>query len=663
MGTRPAQQTPAAVQPARRDLRPCDDLLARFERIHDYIYANEGMLKESIFRDLTSLLLAKLRDEGGDPKAPPAFRLDPAEAADVAATGVSRSFESRLHALLEDAARRDPEMFPQGGRLSLGARSLAQVVAQLQDVSITGTAGDAKGLAFQTFVARTQRGDRGEFFTPHPVVALAVEALVEPGQAIIDPACGSGGFLTEAARRCRAQGAKGPRRLAGIEFNREVARAARLRLLFEAPGAEVLVRNALVGGEDLDGQFDVVLTNPPFGTKGRVDDPAILARYDLGHAWAKSGTGGWERTDRLLPNQTPETLFIERSVRLLKEGGRMAIVLPDGLLQNASSAPVRQWIRDHCHVRAVVSLPSVTFVPFGTGIKTSLLVVERRGKPRKTPGPVFLAEVHRIGYDVKGQAEYRDGPDGEADSDVGLIARQLRAALRGKTGPWEGDAFDLDGGLDGRFDVEHYHPRHSEPVADGADLRPLRELADVVTAGDPFRKEPGAAISYVAISDVDGATFQVVTRQALRAADAPSRAKYRVRAGDILVAVSGASTGTPAQAVALVTPRDDGAIVSSGFAVLRNVRGVDRDYLLAALGSEAVLRQIRRHRTGHAIPSIGLEALRGIGIPVPSAKRQKEVGGLVREMFGLREKQLDLSQRIQDAFAAPARPQPRPASR
>jgi len=123
----------------------------------------------------------------------------------------------------------------------------------------------------------------------------------------------------------------------------------------------------------------------------------------------------------------------------------------------------------------------------------------------------------------------------------------------------------------------------------------------------------------------------------MKAHEAPSRASYRLRSGDIVTAVSGASTGTTKQATALITEDEDGAICSNGLAVLRRFEGIDPLFLLCFMRTEPFLRQVRRLMTGHAIPAISLDDLGGVLIPVPLAEHQHRIANAVRGVHVLRE--------------------------
>ena len=232
-----------------------------------------------------------------------------------------------------------------------------------------------------------------------------------PQESVIDPACGSGGFLIQAIaflKRNYPGSVKADyvqEQIRGIEFNPDVALSASIRLAFEGgTGTEVTCANALLEHKSLNSSFDIILTNPPFGSKGKVEDRQVLKSYELARKWNRTGEQAWSPTNMLLGGQSPDVLFMEKCLNLLRPGGRMAIVLPDGLLQNISNSHIRFWTRLHSQVLAVVSIPQEAFIPYGTGIKTSLLLVQKR--PAKQLS-CFMARMQKVGYDVKGQPVHK----------------------------------------------------------------------------------------------------------------------------------------------------------------------------------------------------------------------------------------------------------------
>lgn len=649
--------------PHLQELHPACNLSAIFDECHNYIYANEGLLKDKIFHEIVKLLTMKLYDEQNSTNGILRFGITSSEYRNILANKPS-SFEVRISKLFNTVRNKYQSLFLDDS-LKLKPLTLAYIVGRLQFVSITQTPGDVKGEAFQKFVYRHQRGDRGEFFTPYPIVRLAVEMIAPKlHERVIDPACGSGGFLIQTISHvCRNNPNIDTRDyihkyIYGIEFNPDVALSAMIRLSFEGgAGTEIICANALVENKEFNNAFDVVLTNPPFGSRGKIEDHKILKNYQLACKWNKIQNGDWEVTRNVLAGQTPEILFIEKCLKLLRPAGRMAIVLPDGLLQNATNSHIRFWIRSQAKVLGVVSIPQEAFVPYGTGIKTSLLFLQKLPSDSKK---VFMAQIQKIGYDVKGQPIYKKTHDGKLvrgksglpiiDTDIDEIISEYNRFKNSGHEKINKESIYIvpEESLNIRLDVEHYRPEDRNLIeklqASGA--KPLGELADILKETDDFRLASNDEIRYIAISDVEARTMQVVSYQIIRPHEAPSRATYRIRTGDIITAVSGASTGTYRHATALITEDEDGAICSNGFAVLRNIHGVDPLFLLSYMRTEYFLRQVRRLMTGHAIPAISIEDLSKVLVLVPSKEVQKQISDETKKIISMRKEVLKVGKKV-----------------
>ena len=191
-----------------------------------------------------------------------------------------------------------------------------------------------------------------------------------------------------------------------------------------------------------------------------------------------------------------------------------------------------------------------------------------------------------------------------------------------------------------RFDAEYCQPEDCDMIKrlEEQGAQPLGEIATLLTESDSFRSSVNDEIRYISISDVDFRTMQVVVQQEIKSHDAPSRATYRVRTGDIITALAGASTGTSKHATALITEDEDNAICSNGFAVLRNVHGIDPLFLLAYMRTTPYLRQVKRLMTGHAIPAISMEDLAKVLVPIPTTEQQETIAHSVEAIQAMRRK-------------------------
>ena len=630
----------------KSELIPCADLLSVFEECHNYIYANNGALKDAIFREIVKLIIAKIYDEKTLTGEYCRFFITAEEYQSVISNGASEKFKKRMRNLYSDV-QKSSNYSMWSAPASLSWSTVAYVVGKLQKFDLSNTPADVAGYAFQTFIHHYQRGGRGEYFTPYPIVRLAIQ-MIQPNinEKIIDPACGSGGFLTEAMRYMKHEKIEVESdfekvNISGIEFNPDIALSAKLLLEMEGGrSADIKCANAF-DCDEFDGKYDVVLTNPPFGNKGKITDSSILNKFDLGKRVNKDD---YEYKNEVLLPQAPEILFIEKSINLLRPGGRVAIVLPEGILHNFSSKFVRSWVERNAIVKAVVSLPQETFVPFGTGIKTSLLVLQKKVE-NEVSKHIFFCKMNKLGYDVKGQAVYKRDDAGHflydnfdqkiIDDDVEEIKQAYcskKFRIKNER-MWFADSKNVKN----RWDAEHYDPSDIAIIHSFNNASRLGDLVEVVRKRDVAGLSAKDVIRYIAISNVDYRFSHITSYQIMALHELPSRASYLLCEGDIITAVSGASTGTESHATALVTESESGAVCSNGFAVLRGVKLVNPLYLFAYIQTNYFLRQVKRLRTGTAIPAITLDDLCEILVPIPSPSLQKDVANQMEKIINIKK--------------------------
>lgn len=244
---------------------------------------------------------------------------------------------------------------------------------------------------------------------------------------VLDPACGSGGFLLHALDYMRTQAGEyydkdtqavdyykywhdfAAEHLFGIEINDEIARVAKMNMIVHDDGhTNVISFDALESMDKIHAhkaafqknKFDLILTNPPFGSTVNKAEKPYLEDYSLGNTCDAKG----KKKPR--KNQSSEVLYIERIWEFLKPGaGKAAVILPDGILTNSSSQYVRDFILERFQLLAVVSLPQCAFAHFGAGVKASILFLRKRKgseKPDENEA-IFMAAPEQIGYDATGR--------------------------------------------------------------------------------------------------------------------------------------------------------------------------------------------------------------------------------------------------------------------
>ena len=438
----------APAPPRFSDLVPAEDeLVSVFRRCHDYIYGNQGLQREPAFNEFLKIIFSKVQDEN-EIARPLRFFIGNQERRSVIGQGRLRS---SIDDLFEDVRSRYPYIFGNESSLDVSNPVLAYIVGELQRFSLTQTRADVKGMAYEELVGANLRGDRGEYFTPRTVCTMAAEMLLAtfPSERwlsidILDPAAGTGGFLValmnvwqdhiralvqsrwgEDDRRVEVETQNRIREVAsshlfGIDFNPVLVRAAQMNLVMHGDGStNVYHANSLFPpGEWPDGEpnnvqrnvriggFDAIVTNPPFGDKIQIDDPHILAQFEIA-----GGRG----------SVPPDQLFIERSLQLLRPGGRLAIVLPDSILTNPGLIGVRKWLLAHTRVIASVDLPVETFQPH-TGTQTSVLLLQKKttqeitveqAAERQNVYEVFMAMPRAVGHDRRGNTLYLRTPEGD----------------------------------------------------------------------------------------------------------------------------------------------------------------------------------------------------------------------------------------------------------
>lgn len=376
--------------------------------IHNFIYANEGIKQQARVSDeLVKLLYAKLHDERENGGA-------------FSAGGGPHLIATRVHDAFAAAAESSSALgiFDGSERIHLSAEAIAFAVEHLQGPRLLER--DPKGVAFQAVLGHSLRAEQGQFFTPDPVKQLLIE-ITKPGQGEVvgDPATGTAGLLLDARAACGDQGIS----LRGVEIDAALTRIARLNLFLAGESRPAIYRaDALQPLDQLEASteglfgpqtLDVVITNPPFGSRGKVSDSAIL--------------GGLQNVAGGRKAVPPEILFMERIVQLLRPGGRAGIVLPVGILSNPSLRHIRDYIHRTSQVFASISLPPETFQPTGNGVNAAIIFFRRLAERGPGRYPVFRAVSRSVGYDHRG----RRRPDLVDDTPMILEAWREFAARYG----------------------------------------------------------------------------------------------------------------------------------------------------------------------------------------------------------------------------------------
>lgn len=409
----------------KNQLKPIHDLKEEVQYLENTVLANAGV---SAFEEIFKLIFAKLYDEfnkGND--EPMEFRTT---------TATPQEQYKRLNGLFKKASTEWSDIFSAADKVELTPEALIAVASAFQTKKFFDADLDVIDAAFEYMINPEQKGDKGQYFTPRPVVKMCVKMLnPKRDERVLDPACGPGGFLIHSLHwvfehylkpRFKNNLAKrkfdyANSRLFGIDFDPRLSRVAKAMMLIAGDGRSNVYRvNSLDAREwknrtdglmeaIQDGKFGIVMTNPPFA--GNISQPEILGGFDLAY---KGGHTKHKRVNKL----TRDVLFIERCLRFLYPGGRMAIVLPQGNLNNTNAEYIRTWVMEKARILAVVGLHVNTFKPF-TGTKTSVLFLRKWAQDEEPiqDYPIFLAVNEKSVKDNSGNYVFKKNPDGSYATD------------------------------------------------------------------------------------------------------------------------------------------------------------------------------------------------------------------------------------------------------
>lgn len=565
-----------------------ESVASAFRKLYYYLYTNsQASRAERIVADLSLLLLLKLAAEtNGRSSVLQQF------------CGGNKAGNALLLPVLRECY---PGLIDSHDRFGMGDDALRECLTILEPVTLSASPAHVLGDAFQALIGPRLRGDKGQFFTPRSLVRAMVHFLAPlPNESILDPACGTGGFLMEAhsyqSEHLNGNSSNLSGKLVGVDKDHDLFRisSALLRIicgnrtsLHNLNSLEVFTGEHTLAKEE----FDVILTNPPFGSRVGLKDKDVLRRYDFGHQWI-DGTENWRRTDIVTSTQDPQILFLELCIRKLKSGGRMGIVLPEGVFGNKRSGYVWDWVRSQGKISALIDCPRTTFQP-GTDTKTNVLFFEKSKSTRTKSEEVYVAVPLQCGHDRRGRTHYTDGrpyPD-----DFATLGKP-----NGKNhSQWRKVSITDSEYLVPRYYISGVRSTDEETLIKGAELASLAELknrghlsirkghecgSDAYGSGD---------IPFVRTSDVTNFEISVdPTKSVSDAIYEEYASQQKLKPGDVLMVVDGRyRIGT----TALLTESNYRCIVQSHFRIisLTAKAPIDSYELMFALNLPSVKMRIR----------------------------------------------------------------------
>lgn len=376
-----------------------DELKALLQKIHNYLWNGGKRNPAEAFSEFSKIIFTKIMDEkiaeyDADYKFKH-YEFQKNRDEDKFA------LEKRIKGLYQKYKEKDSNVFDNA--LILDADEIKFLVENLESISLSETELDIKGKVFQKFFADFFKGTAGQYFTPLNIVRFMVECFdIRQDDLVLDPSCGSGGFLLQTLQYMQEKSKKlkkkaqkrfwhsfAEKNLYGIEINGGISQTAKMNMIIHDDGhTNVITADGLDSFENFirknnkfqKNTFDFIFTNPPFGSSIPASKP-----YFEDFSFAKSEVHFIDKiidkkSPKNLSTQKSEVLFLERYFEFLKEGGIVACVLPDGILTNSSLQNVRDYLLERFYLLASFSLPQHTFSNYGAGVKSSILVLKKKDK-------------------------------------------------------------------------------------------------------------------------------------------------------------------------------------------------------------------------------------------------------------------------------------------
>lgn len=653
----------------RKDLIPTHNLKAIFKDIRNYFAANNvGItMDEMLTQQFINLLLCKIYDEKYTrPNDLCTFRAGSNEK--------PKDVRVRIQELFEKVKSQYADVFEQTEKISLSDDCIVYAIAQLQDFCIKESERDAIGDAFESFIDYATKGPNGQFFTPRNVIRL-ITAIANPQRTerLIDPACGTGGFLIEGMKsewvdvqeygeslawpqneidtEKQRVAIKNIRGIDKDSFLSKVAKAY-MALMDDGRGG-IFCENSLddpikwkekTRADVQLGGFDIILTNPPFGKKLKITESDILENYDLGKKWERDDEGIYKITEKTQDSQPPQILFIERCLNLLNKNGRMCFIAPESMFCNPSHKYIIHYIKSCADILAVISMPEELFQPY-THAKTCVVYLSKKRKSRNHP--IFMGIARWCGHDSRGHEITRD--------DIPLIQQRYETYLQGKEMDYDHLGFVINESdiINNVYLPKYYNPeirKRLDCLSKTHNLISIQKLVDdevlKINTGSEVKKENygSGPIPFIRTSDIANWEMKIDPKQGL-SREIYERFKKRqdVKPDDILMVRDGTYlVGT----CALVTSGEEEFVYQSHIYKIRvNDKTKIHPYLLLAVLSSPIVKMqiISKRFTQDIIDTLG-ERIYELVLPIPKdEKSRNDIIEKVKSVVDLKQEAKNLA--------------------
>lgn len=595
-------------------------------KIHNYIYANDGLSNSETLSEFLKLFYCKIIDEENNNLL-------------FSAKNENEIIEI-VNELFNTLKNKLKNIFDTNDKINLKNSTIIFAINELKNINISKIKSDIKGHILQKIIDRSYRENRGQFFTPAPVVDLMVK-IISPKRGEIggDPACGTGGFMFEVLNYLSKTGIITVEDISNITFNdisKSLIKLIVMRMMFEysCENFNFSVTDSIENFDEFM-KYDYILTNPPFGSQGKIDNSKILSKYDL----------GIDEKGKIFKSQVPDILFVEKVIKILKNNGRAGIVLPDGDFENPSLKYFRKYLVENVRIDAIISLPDGTFIPYGTGIKSSIIFFSRIDKKDLTNlvnnnYEIFYGKITKLGYSFSKHSKSLYTKDGLIDEDYTKIANSYLSRNNFDDNCYLVPIQDVI--MNNYILSENFHSpvykREIDKIKSGRYLR-LKDLAKIVYNKEKIDNEK--LYNYIEIGDISPYTSEIINSNSILGEDLPSRASYIVNTNDIIVATAGNAIGTSKQAKALVPEQFDNSICTNGFSVIKSEK-YSPYFLIDYFNSKSFLTQMSKIKYGTAIPAVTRDDFENLLVPIPNDIEINKIENRIKKAYELRKEANEL---------------------
>ncbi|HFR3653491.1 TPA: N-6 DNA methylase [Streptococcus suis] len=519
--------------------------------------------------------------------------------------------------------------------IELDPVSIKFIDEQLNQINLFDMKRDIIGDAYEIFIGESIKGQSGQFFTPKNVTDALVK-IVQPANSarVLDLTCGAGGFLVSTLKYWNENNTK-PGKVFGVDKDQYLTKLAKIHIaLLGQDTNNISNTDSLVWDEQLLGKgensFDIVLTNPPFGTNINAGTVETLKKYDLGYKYKKNKEGSFEKTFAINESVAPQVVFLEKAIRLVKKGGILGIVVPESMISNKKYAYVVDYILDNTRIRAILGMPDDLFKTSGKGgthTKTCLLVLEKDNISNQKNYEIFMAETKWCGHDSRGREIPNDDIPIVVENYLEYLSKndcnnqQLGFVIKKE---------DIKNNVLAPRAYVYSSTTDQFDFGEDYNLVPIEQLVndnilEIKTGNEVGKLAYGTGhIPFIRTSDISNWEIKSDPKHLISKEYFDSlHEKQDVREGDILMVKDGSYLiGT----CALVTNLDTNIVYQSHLYKIRvfpeNVYGIDNYYLIAILSSEFLRQQIVSNTFSHDIINSLGDRIKDLIIPIPKSKKE-----------------------------------------